>query len=248
VAWPAPLWHIDEVGSTNDWLKAMAREGASAWTVVRADLQTAGRGRGGHTWVSLPGDLFLSLVLPPPGNRPLTLLPLLVGVAVAEAAGGYGVPARLKWPNDVLADGRKLGGILVESYTDGQGAPAAIVAGIGVNLALDAQALPEPLRSSVTSFRAFGPPPAPDAAAAAVLARLFVWYHAFATEGGEKVRDAWRALAVDWWGRAVQAGAGGTAVRGIVRDIDEHGALVLETDGGRRIAVMSGEVRELRLT
>jgi BirA family transcriptional regulator, biotin operon repressor / biotin---[acetyl-CoA-carboxylase] ligase len=225
----------------------MAREGASVWTAVRADRQSAGRGRGGHAWASPPGNLYLSVLLPAPADRPLTLLPLLVGVAVAEAARDWGVRALLKWPNDVLAGERKLGGILVESSTDGRGAPT-IVAGVGVNLTLDPETLDEPLRSSVTSVRVMGgTAPSPDEAAAAVLARLAVWYHAFATEGGEPLRAAWRALAVDWWGRVVQAGAGGTAVRGIVRDIDEHGALVLETNGGQRVAVMSGEVRELRL-
>jgi BirA family biotin operon repressor/biotin-[acetyl-CoA-carboxylase] ligase len=244
VAWPAPLWHIETVGSTNDWLKAMAREGATAWTAVRADRQSSGRGRGGHAWVSEPGDLFLSVILPPPGSRALTLLPLLAGVAVAEAARERGARAHLKWPNDVIAGDRKLGGILVESSSEGQG-PATIVAGVGLNLALDPERQAEPLRSSATSFRALGlAPPSPDDAAAEVLARLFVWYHAFATGGDEKLRVAWRALAVDWWGRTVQAGA---AVRGIVRDIDDRGALILETEDGRRIAVMSGDVREIRL-
>jgi BirA family biotin operon repressor/biotin-[acetyl-CoA-carboxylase] ligase len=214
---------------------------------VRADRQTAGRGRGGHAWRSPAGNLFLSVVVPPPANRPITLLPLLVGVAVAEAAREWGVEARLKWPNDVLADGRKLGGILVESSTDGQGTPL-IVAGVGVNLSLDPETLEEPLRRVVTSVRALGAaPPGADAAAASVLARLAVWYHAFATAGGDAVRAAWRAAAVDWWGREVQAGAGRAAVRGIARDIDDRGALVLETSDGRRVAVMSGEVREVRL-
>jgi BirA family biotin operon repressor/biotin-[acetyl-CoA-carboxylase] ligase len=238
---------VETIGSTNDWLKEMARRDASAWTVVRAERQTAGRGRGGRSWTSPPGNLYLSVVLPPPADRPLTLLPLLVGVAVAEAAQEWGVPARLKWPNDVLAGGRKLGGILVESSSDGQGSPA-IVAGLGVNLSLDPAGVDETLRGVVTSVRALGlDPPSPDAAAAAVLDRLAVWYHAFATEGGEPVRAAWRARAVDWWGRPVQAGSGGASVRGIARDIDERGALVLEVDGGRRVTVMSGEVREIRL-
>jgi BirA family biotin operon repressor/biotin-[acetyl-CoA-carboxylase] ligase len=226
----------------------MARRDASPWTAVRAERQTAGRGRGGHAWTSPPGNLYLSVVLPPPADRPITLLPLLVGVAVAEAAREWGVPARLKWPNDVLVDERKLGGILVESSTDGQGA-AAIVAGVGINLWLDPASLEEEgLRNGATSVRALGvDPPSPDAAGAAVLARLAVWYHAFAAAGGEPVRAAWRSLAVDWWGRAVQAGSGGAVVHGIVRDIDERGALVLETNGGRKVAVMSGEVREVRL-
>jgi len=247
VAWPAALWQVESVGSTNDWLKELARTDATAWTALRADRQTAGRGRGGHAWASPPGNLYLSCLLPAPADRPITLLPLLVGVAVAEAVREWGVPALLKWPNDVLSAERKLGGVLVESSSDGRAAPT-IVAGLGVNLTLHPQALDAPLRASVTSVRALGfEPPSADEAAAAVLARLAVWYHAFANDGGEPVRVAWRALAVDWWGRTVQAGSGATAVRGIVRDIDDRGALVLETNGGQRVAVMSGEVRELRL-
>ena len=166
---------------------------------------------------------------------------------MAEAVREWGVAAELKWPNDVLAGGRKLGGILVESWTDGRTQPA-IVAGIGVNLELDPRGLDSSLQSAVTSVRSQGAavPPADDAAAA-VLARLLVWYHALATQGGDALRAAWRGLAVDWWGRTVQAGYEGSVVRGIVRDIDEHGALVLESAGGQRVAVMSGEVRELRL-
>jgi BirA family biotin operon repressor/biotin-[acetyl-CoA-carboxylase] ligase len=215
---------------------------------VRADRQTAGRGRGGHSWVSPPGSLYLSLILPAPADRPLTLLPLLVGVAAAECAQEWGVDARLKWPNDLLADdARKLGGILVESSSDGSG-PPTIVAGVGVNLALDPRALPPDLRSRVTSVAALGQAaPSADEAAAAVLARVAVWYHAFVRDGGDAVRGAWRARAVDWWGREVVAGSGGAEVRGIARDVDERGALLLETAAGQRVAVMSGEVRQLRL-
>jgi BirA family biotin operon repressor/biotin-[acetyl-CoA-carboxylase] ligase len=230
-------------------LKEHAREGAAAWTAVRADRQIAGRGRGGHQWVSLPGDLFLSFVVPAPEHRPLTLLPLLVGVAVAEAAAEWGVAARLKWPNDVWVGQGKLGGVLVESSSDGRTAPA-IVAGVGLNLTLDPRHLPEGIRGQVTSVRALGvPAPSPDAAAAAVLARVAVWYHRFVAEGGaDALREAWRELSVDWWGREVRAESSGALLSGIVRDLDERGALVLERPGGERVAVLSGEVRELRLT
>ena len=216
---------------------------------MRADRQLVGRGRGGHEWVSLPGDLFLSFVLPAPEDRPLTLLPLLVGVAVAEAAAEWGLAARLKWPNDVWVGAGKLGGVLVESSSDGRSAPA-IVAGVGLNLALDVSRLPDELRGRVTSVRALGvPPPSPDAAAAAVLARVAVWYHAFTGENGAAaLRAAWRDLSVDWWGREVRAESSGVVLSGIVRDLDERGALVLERAGGERVAVLSGEVRELRLT
>jgi biotin-(acetyl-CoA carboxylase) ligase len=82
-----------------------------------------------------------------------------------------------------------------------------------------------------------------------VLARVAVWYHAFAAaNGAAALRAAWRDLSVDWWGREVRAESGGAVLSGVVRELDERGALVLERPGGERVAVLSGEVRELRLT
>src|SRR4029453_18388593 len=135
VDWPAPLHQLDVVDSTNDWLKPRVRLGAGPWPAVRADRQSGGRGRGGNGWVSPPGNLFLSLVLPPP-RAPVTLVPLLVGGAVAEAVGEWGVAARLKWPNDVLVGEHKLAGILVETSSEAGGAPAGLRGGVGLNLSL----------------------------------------------------------------------------------------------------------------
>ncbi len=247
VEWPAEIEHVAALASTSDHLKQRARAGAAAWTVVLADLQTGGRGRRGHRWSSPPGNLYLSVLLrpEPPGAR-WSVLPLAAGIAVAEALAAQGLEARLKWPNDVLAGGRKAGGILAEA-TSGADGLESIVVGIGVNLAVRPTDLPADVAATVTCV-------AEELAravdrlevAAAVLARLSVWYHALARDGPRAVQSAWRELAVPWWGRAVEAESGGRRVRGIARDLDEDGALVLELADGTRARLHSGEVHEVR--
>lgn len=126
---------LDEVDSTNREALERAAAGAPSGTVIVARRQTAGRGRQGRSWLSGPGALALSVIVR--GHGVDGLLPLRAGLAVARLAGPS---ARVKWPNDVLVDGRKVAGILVE----GAGAGAAVV-GIGVNVALDETLLPAEL-------------------------------------------------------------------------------------------------------
>jgi len=246
--WPAPIQWLPTVGSTNDFLKDRAREGAPGWSAVVAERQTGGRGRRGRPWLSPPSNLFLSLLLRPelPAGS-AGLLPLAAGVAAADAAREWGVEARLKWPNDVLVRDRKLGGVLVEATTAAEGLDAVVV-GVGVNLSLDPAAAPPALRGTITSVRAEnGLAPGPAVAAAAVLDRLAVWYDALARDGPPAVLAAWRARSVPWWGRAVEARSGDAVLRGIARDLDGRGALILDLADGSRRVVLSGEVRELRL-
>jgi BirA family biotin operon repressor/biotin-[acetyl-CoA-carboxylase] ligase len=248
--WPAPLHHLETVGSTNDWLKEAARAASlPEWSAVVSERQTAGRGRQGHTWVSLPGNLFLSVLLRPrlTGDGALAL-PLLAGVAVAEAAEEMGADVRLKWPNDVVAGGAKLGGILAEGFAAGAGLEGLVI-GIGLNLAVEQDQLPEGLGQPVTSIRGLsGRTPSLVDAAAAVLARMRGWYDALSARGAAPVLDAWRARSLPWWGRTVEARAGGAVVRGIARGIDGRGALLLDLEDGRRAALVAGEVREVRPT
>src|SRR5262249_7148114 len=131
-------WRVQRVastGSTNDDAAALVRAGAPHGTVVVADEQTQGRGRQGRSWGSPPGaNLHLSAVLRPPlpphEAPPLTLA---AAVAVCDALRGLGADARIKWPNDVVIDDRKVAGILTESSTRGGGLDAVVI-GIGVNV------------------------------------------------------------------------------------------------------------------
>jgi BirA family biotin operon repressor/biotin-[acetyl-CoA-carboxylase] ligase len=245
--WPAPIEHLDEVGSTNDVLKERARAGAPELSVVTAGRQTAGRGRSGRGWASPRGNLFLSVLLRPRlAADDLVALPLAAGVATADALAECGIEPRLKWPNDVVVGERKLAGILVEGSSGPGGVETALV-GIGVNVALDPAELPGELRARVTSLEALtGRPIAIADVAAAVLARLRLWYDRLARDGRAPVLAAWKARAVSWWGSPVEARSGESVLRGTLRDLDERGALVLDLEDGRRVAVVSGEVSELR--
>jgi BirA family transcriptional regulator, biotin operon repressor / biotin---[acetyl-CoA-carboxylase] ligase len=242
-AWPAPLEHLPEAASTNDLLKARAREGAPEWSVVVADRQTAGRGRQGRAWASPPGNLFLS-VLVRPRFAEVTVLPLAAGLAVAEALPE--LEARLKWPNDVVVGGRKLAGVLAEAQSGPAGVESVVV-GIGVNVGLAREDLPAELRESATSWRMeTGAGRDPLEVGAAVLARLRVWYHALAAGDSAAVVAAWRGRSVPWWGREVVARGSGQDLRGIARGISGSGALLVETADGSLQEILAGDVHEVR--
>src|SRR5262249_34506064 len=245
--WPGPIEHLPAIGSTNDLLKTQARAGAAPWTVVLADAQTAGRRRQGRQWSSPPGNLYLSVLLrPEPADGRWSVLPLAAGLAVAEALAAGGTDARLKWPNDVLVGGRKVAGLLAEA-SSGRDGLDSIVVGIGVNVARCPDDLPADVRASVTCLEEdLARPVDRIEVAAGVLARLTAWYHRLAREGSGPVQSAWRERAVPWWGRTVEARSGTRLLRGIARDIDEGGALVLELEDGTRALLHSGEVHEVR--
>ncbi|HKG66724.1 MAG TPA: biotin--[acetyl-CoA-carboxylase] ligase [Solirubrobacteraceae bacterium] len=131
-----PRLHLRSIGSTNARARELAQAGAPHGTAVTADEQTAGRGRQGRGWATPPGSaLAVSLVI----RDPDPLLSLRAGLAVADLAGAR---ALVKWPNDVLVDGRKVAGVLVEGHLQEGWA----VLGIGVNAALDPAVLPDEVR------------------------------------------------------------------------------------------------------
>lgn len=245
--WPAAVERHESLGSTNDRLRDLAREGAAAWSVVIAKRQTAGRGRAAHAWASPPGNLHLSVLLRPAVTPArLTLVPLACGLAVTDALAGLGAQARLKWPNDVLAGGRKLAGLLCEAINDA-GAPAVVV-GIGVNVAADPAGTEPGLAASATWLgRELGTAPPLDAVAAAILAELPGRVDQL--EGGAEsaLLDTWRARSVPWWGQLIEVRSGGEILRGRPLGLEPTGALVIETADGRRVSLLSGEARELRL-
>ncbi len=207
-----------------------------------ADRQTAGRGRHGRNWISEPGNLYLSILLRPSHWPPdsVSALPLLAGIAVAEAASEWGLEARLKWPNDVVAGERKLAGLLAEASSLG-GEVDHVVLGIGVNL------LAAPSGESATSVQAeTGRAVKPDAAAAAVLFACHRCVGELVPRGSGPIVAAWRERAVDWIGREVEVVSAGVRVTGRFEGIDDTGALVLASERGR-MRVVSGEARALRL-
>lgn len=230
---------LAECTSTNSVLLARAEAGAPSGTIVIATSQTSGRGRLGRTWLSAPGDsLTFSLFWRfSPGTSPAGLS-LAVGLAVANAiekvGGGRMAPIALKWPNDLLREGKKLGGILIELLP---GAPHAAVIGVGLNLHLPA-AMPEALRATCA---ALGDAIDPNVLLAAILIELAGVLDRFTQRGFAALRD-------DWLARHAHADAAVQILsefapprNGICRGVDHDGALLLETEAGVE-RVLSGEV------
>ena len=146
----APHRHFRRTDSTNARARALAEAGAPHGTVVTAGEQTAGRGRQGRTWTAPPGKALLYSAVVRPLDQRHALLPLAVPLAVCEAAEELapGTPCRVKWPNDVWVEGRKLAGVLIEARPqDGWG-----IIGVGLNLAISPDEFPPDLRDTATSL------------------------------------------------------------------------------------------------
>jgi BirA family biotin operon repressor/biotin-[acetyl-CoA-carboxylase] ligase len=235
-------WFAPITASTNDEAKRAAAAGAKAGSVFVADAQTAGRGRQGRAWHSPAGDnLYLSLLLRPAAT-PAEVAPfaLVVGIAVADAIDGcLGAPrARVKWPNDVWIEGRKIAGVLIEASISA-GTVASLVVGVGVNV--HTAAFPPELASIATSLAILGAPRRDRAALAGSIARRVVEAGDRFAHGGLAVfRDDLRArdALVD---RRIRV----EGVEGVARGIDEGGRLVLRTDDGREVPIVAGHVEVL---
>ena len=234
VAAPA-LVRLGRVDSTQTVAFALAADGAADRTVVVAQAQTAGRGRHGRLWLDEPGASLLTSIILRPRLEPARLptLSLAAGVAVVEALERVtGLKPRLKWPNDVLVDGRKLAGILLESRI---GPSPLVVLGIGVNLAQ--RVFPADLAERATSVRlATGRRVDADALLTALLESLDAWRTRLETEGWAPIRERWRAL-TETLGRRVSI----DSVEGVAVDVDEDGALIV-AEGDVRRRVVAGEV------
>lgn len=235
--WGVPrLEFHDVLGSTNDRACELARSGAPPFTVVVAERQTAGRGRGGSRWHSPPGaGLWISVLLPGAGPVP-PHLPLLVGLAAARAVEHVcaELDVGLKWPNDLEVVGRKAGGVLCER------ADGCVVAGIGLNLRQKPEDFPAELAGSAVSLEtAAGRPLSRGALASALLGELRRASGATVGPLPTEVREelAERDVLRDRRVVSQQAGAG------VARGIDQDGALLVERPDGARVRVLAGSVR-----
>jgi BirA family biotin operon repressor/biotin-[acetyl-CoA-carboxylase] ligase len=225
--------------STNAELLVRAEAGAASGTVIVTRNQTQGRGRQGRAWIATPGDsLTFSLLWRfAPGTAPAGLS-LAVGLAVAQAVDKVGAggtaPLQLKWPNDLLKDRKKLGGILIELVP---GAPHAAIIGIGLNLRLPAGMPPELTAQSA----ALDSPVDASVLLAAILVELLDVLTTFAHGGFAPLRDAWTARHA-FENRPIRLLADFAPPRtGLCRGVASDGALLLET-AGRIERVLSGEV------
>jgi BirA family biotin operon repressor/biotin-[acetyl-CoA-carboxylase] ligase len=239
--------HVSEVtGSTNADLLRLADAGAPAWTVVVTGHQDQGRGRLGRTWVSEPGSSLLVSVLLRPAARPadVALVTLGAGVCMALACSvACGVDVGCKWPNDLMAADRKLGGVLVEARVEDGGVAHAVV-GAGVNLRQRVEDLPEELRATATSVAILGGRPDD----ATLLTEYLMRLRRFADPDGprfrETVLDQYRRSCLTV-GRTVRATTTeGRDVTGTAVRVGDGGELIVRTDRGEE-PVAFGEVAHL---
>jgi BirA family transcriptional regulator, biotin operon repressor / biotin---[acetyl-CoA-carboxylase] ligase len=252
---PGGLWRGVEVtpvaGSTNADLLARAAAGAPEGLVLAAEEQRAGRGRMDRAWVSRPrAGLTFSMLLRPPAAR-RGWLPLLSGLAVADAVRSVAaVPARLKWPNDVLVGGAKLAGILAEASAD------AVVVGVGINVSAGPAELPpapeNPGALPATSLAILGSSHADRAKLLTeVLAGVEHWYQAWRRAAGDPDRCGLRAeyaLACATLGRPVRVERpAGQPLSGLAAGVDSDGRLLLRVSSGTDLVpVAAGDVVHLR--
>ncbi len=241
------LWFA-RVGSTNDVAHELARGGAGDGLLVVADEQTAGRGRLHRSWWAPPGTCLLMSLLLRPGLPPARAgqLTMCLGLAAVEAIREVcGLEARLKWPNDVLHDGRKLGGMLAELETaEGRLAYAVIGLGLNVNVDFARPDAPGSLRLPATSLLTATGAPVDRLALLAALLRAAEALLARA-EAGESLHEAWAAR-LDTLGRPVVVALAGRTLEGVATGVTPEGALLVRDDGGAIHTVWSGDVQAVR--
>ena len=239
-------FHIKEVTqSTNDDLRVLAEQGAPEGTVVFAEVQRAGRGRRGRSWFSRPGDAvqFSLLLRPPirPGEG--TLIPLMAATAVYRTLRNLGVEGvEIKWPNDVLIEGRKVCGILCEMSVSLEGIEYAML-GVGLNVSTPEEAFPPELRDAACSLvSATGKPWSRPQVWLEILKELAPLIDLLWKGEREEILEGWRQGAVSPGQEVELRSANGDVTRGRVQGVNEEGALQLLLPDGTLRTFHSGEV------
>jgi BirA family biotin operon repressor/biotin-[acetyl-CoA-carboxylase] ligase len=242
----AKLLIFESLDSTNEEARRRAAKGEVTPVYLMARTQTAGRGRRGREWTSLPGNLFLTyLGATKKSPADIALLGFAAGVALAEfcdsvlAAGR----ARLKWPNDLMLDGRKAAGLLLESGALADGRNWFAI-GVGFNLA----AAPEGVGQETAALADLAPRAvlAPDAVARDFAERLSSWAARVDREGFAPLRAAWETRAYGL-GEPAHVELGGVQLVGVSRGLSPRGELMLELPNGEMRPVAAGDILFPRL-
>jgi BirA family biotin operon repressor/biotin-[acetyl-CoA-carboxylase] ligase len=231
-----------ETPSTNDLAWELLSAGAPDGTTAVTDAQPEGRGREGRAWHLAPSKgLALSLViLQGCDRRQNGTLPLVAGLALAQALERFRVTATLKWPNDLLVGPRKLAGVLCESRRLPEGTDVAVV-GVGVNVSQQQDDFPLELRGVATSLAMEGCRARREEVAAEFLNALEPLWTEHQEGGRAGVLDQWRKRA-GYWGRMVTVRTPAGPLSGVARDLSEDGGLVLRLESGREVVALAGDL------
>ena len=247
---------FQSIDSTNTYARELAEKESASGAVILAEQQTAGRGRRGKTWVSpFAANIYLSVVWDfEQGAQSLEGLSLAVGVAVKRALTAHGVGGvKLKWPNDIYVEQKKLGGILLEMIGDPAG-HCTVVVGVGLNIAMPAQqgSAIEQDWTDVTTELQRHPATAVEASlpsrnklAAGLISEILPLLSTFQSQGFAAYRDEWQA-ADAFFGLSAVISTPNQSITGVVKGVDSNGALRLELDNGKIENFIGGEL-SLRL-
>jgi BirA family biotin operon repressor/biotin-[acetyl-CoA-carboxylase] ligase len=238
---------FETVSSTNTVALELA-EKAPEGTVVIGDSQDKGRGRLGRAWISPPGiNIYMSIILRPQ-VRPKdgSLITIMSAVACATALRNItGLKITTKWPNDLMINNKKVGGILTELKTQQQKITAAIV-GIGINVNIDVSAFPEDMQEAVTSLKnEAGAPYAREPLVSEILNEMDRWYKTLTTLKKEAIVQTWQSL-TSTLGREVVVITPHETLKGMAESIDNDGMLLLRLSSGKLKRINSGDLKILQ--
>ncbi|NOT48972.1 MAG: biotin--[acetyl-CoA-carboxylase] ligase [Acidobacteria bacterium] len=237
---------FDTLDSTNTEALKQARLGADEGLCVLADHQTAGRGRNGRTWISAKGSgLYFSIVLRPKiDSKYVPLITLMTGVAVHDTLAGIGLRPDIKWVNDVLANEKKISGILAETAETSKG--LAVVAGIGINIR--SSNFPDEIADIATSIEHETGRVISPAKLASALTGFINYFYDILTgeEGPAKVLSAWQSRSTYFSGKKVKAWSGNETITGTTDGLEANGALRIRDEDGKLTIVHAGYVERLR--
>lgn len=238
------LIRFETIDSTMSEAERQAKAGAADGTLILADEQTAGRGRRGRQWATPPGNLALSLLLRPRGAlQEVALLSFVAGLALHDSLSTHSELSgrlTLKWPNDVLIDGSKLSGLLLESRSDPQGRPEWLIIGMGVNLAWAPKETPYP---AISLAEVMSVPPRAERIVRGWAEAFDQRRRTFDAGGFAALRPDWKAAAQGLGGPLTARLSDGTVLEGRFEDLAEDGNLLLALPGeGRPRAISAGDV------
>lgn len=235
-----------EVESTNDVAFDLAKKGASEGTVIIADTQTKGRGRLQRKWISPPGfNLYMSIIFRPSiSSKDASILTLVSSITLFETVKSYGIKCRIKWPNDLLINRRKVAGVLTEMELGGDRVEFVLV-GLGINLNMTRRVMNDlmgEVSEVATSVREeLGHEVDRSEFAASVINLLEKWYQEFNTSGKSTIIDEWKKR----WGdlnQRVRVKVGHDWIEGIAYELDQNGFLLVRRDNGMTERIIAGDL------
>jgi BirA family transcriptional regulator, biotin operon repressor / biotin---[acetyl-CoA-carboxylase] ligase len=234
--WGHTLFTYDSIGSTMDRARELAQKGAREGTLITAAEQTEGRGRLKRTWVSPVGSLYLSLLLYPSPEK-LPCLTMLAGLAAAESIE-ESIPVRtdIKWPNDVLINGKKVAGILVESGV-ARGKQFTVI-GIGINVNVEMSSFKEIAGIATSLSDQSGGKVDTLKLLRSLITEIETLYSAFDRSA---LLTLWKSKLITL-GRQVKASGGSSIIEGIAIDVTADGALIIRQGNGTECTVLAGDV------